>query len=133
MITYGAKEYKELSRFKKIRINRDLTLISNELSLHVLCKARKPWHQRKQSFFDMVIKRFLSLLIISMTGLKYSFEPTIDSMSDLITTRSNTGRAGDHQTPSSSQNNPIRDMEAMAIEIHWSLRTRVITLITTSQ
>ena len=64
------KEYKELRRFKKTRINRDLAKISNELNLHVLCKAEQQWHQCKRSLFDKVIQRFLSLLIMSVKRLQ---------------------------------------------------------------
>lgn len=40
---------------------------------------------------------------------------------------------GNHQTANSSQNKPIRDTDAMLIEIHWSLRARVIILLKTIQ
>ena len=115
-----------------MRINPDLILISNELNLHVLCKVQQLWHQRKKSLF---LTRQLNVpwACLSMKGLQIYLRN--HNRFDIISPENDiwTRQASDHLTPSSSQNKPIRDMEAMVIEIHWSLRTRVITQIITSQ
>ena len=130
MVQKGLKNLVDSKNKNQSRLSKDIQWAKSPSSL-------RRWAAMASTSAIAFLTRKLNVSWVCLSCLwsnyKYSFEPTIDSMSDVITTASEPDRAGDHQTPSSSQNNPIRDMEAMAIEIHWSLRTRVITLITTSQ